>query len=91
MEKGYHANQQPLHWPSKNMAFVKTLALAFNTFFVSKVFFVEKRVLKQKHWFRSKHGLSLKLKHMRKAGFSGKVMWSKVLGKGCLFLERLCV
>ena len=24
MEKGYPANQQPLHWPSKNMAFVKT-------------------------------------------------------------------
>ena len=38
MEKGYPANQQPLHWPSKNMAFVKTLALAFNTLFVSKVF-----------------------------------------------------
>ena len=38
MEKGYPANQQPLHWPSKNMAFVKTLVLAFNTLFVSKVF-----------------------------------------------------
>ena len=34
MEKGYPANQQPLHWPSKNMAFVKTLAHAFNTLFV---------------------------------------------------------
>ena len=38
MEKGYPANQQPLHWPSKNMTFVKTLALAFNTLFVSTVF-----------------------------------------------------
>ena len=34
MEKGYPANQQPLHWSSKNMAFVKTLAHAFNTLFV---------------------------------------------------------
>ena len=42
---------------------------------------MEKRVLKQKHWFRSKHGFNLKLKHMCKAGFSGKVIWRKVLGK----------
>ena len=38
MEKGYPANQQPLHWPSKNMAVVKTLALALTHFLCQKCF-----------------------------------------------------
>ena len=38
MEKGYPANQQPLHWPSKNMAFVQTLAQRLTHFLCKKCF-----------------------------------------------------